>query len=52
MFKNLVTNDAGKLITKIDNSNYKGEAKTLYYTYYGYYTNIIAAIASLIFTKK
>ena len=51
MFKNLVTNDNDKLITKIDNSNYKGEAKTLYSTYYGYYTNIFAAVASLILKK-
>ena len=51
MLKNLMTNDAGKLMSIINNSNYKGEAKTLYYTYYGYYTNIFTAVASLILKK-
>ena len=42
------TTDAGKVIEKIDNSNYTGEAKTLYKTFYGWYTNPIRAAISLI----
>lgn len=45
------TNDAGKLISIIDNSNYQGEAKILYHTYYGYFANPFCAILSLLIKK-
>ena len=45
------TTDAGKLIEKIDNSNYTDEPKTLWKTFFGYYTNPIRAALSLIINR-
>ena len=45
------TTDAGKLIEKIDNSNYADEPKTLWKTFYGYYTNPIRAVLSLLINR-
>ena len=43
--------DNGKLIQFIDNRNYTGEQKFLWKTYYGYYSNPISAIISILKNK-